>query len=109
MNEYIKSLENLNKYKDAIIREIRDISTNGVSKTQAQNLREYATQTRSADEMLLYLQYQMAREKSLQSAGNQLAVLIKRYKPNGMVVIRYLLGTFARWVMIQDKLKDKKG
>jgi len=108
MSDFIKKLETLNKEKETIIGSVRQINTGGVSKTQAQNLREYARQIESIDEIQLYLDYQCARDNKLQPAGEKLAVLIKNYKDKGIDVIRYLLGTFARWVLIESKKNEKK-
>ena len=107
MSDFIKKLETLNKEKKDIIGSVRQINTSGVSKTQAQNLREYARQIESIDEILLYLDYQCARDNKLKPAGEKLVVLIKNYKGKGIDVIRYLLGTFARWVLIQSKKNGK--
>jgi hypothetical protein len=103
MSDFIEKLETLNKNKDTIIHEVKKIPTVGVSKTQAQNLREYAAQTQSIEEILLYIDYQCARYRNLKSAGLRLMDLIKRYKVHGIAVIRYILGTFARWVIIESK------
>jgi hypothetical protein len=103
MSDFLEELKTLNNNKDAIIGKVRQIGTLGVSKTQAQNLREYAAQTESIDEILLYLDYQCARDRNLKPAGEKLAGLIKNYKDKGIEVIRYLLGTFARWVIIESK------
>jgi hypothetical protein len=103
MSDFIEKLEILNKNKDTIIEKVRQISTAGVSKTQAQNLREYSAQTQSIDEILLYLDYQCSRDRNLKPAGEKIAGLIKTHKDKGIDVIRYLLGTFARWVIIESK------
>ena len=75
----------------------------GVSKTQAQNLREYAARTESIDELLLYIDYQCVRDRNLKAAGMKLAELIKKHKSKEIEVIRYMLGIFARWAMIESK------
>ncbi len=108
MSEFLEKLEILNPHKDAIIAEVKQISTTGVSKTQAQNLREYSVQTQSIDEILLYLDYQCARDKKLEPAGEKLKDMIKKYKAKGIYVIRYLLGTFARWVLIENKRGERE-
>jgi hypothetical protein len=102
-NEFIEKLKILNKAKDTIINEIRGIKSQGVSKTQAQNLREYAVQTSSIEEVLLYIDYQCARERTLKDPGQELRKLMEKYKDQGIEVIRYMLGIFARHVMIQSK------
>jgi hypothetical protein len=107
MSEFLEKLEILNQHKDAIIAEVKQISTTGVSKTQAQNLREYSVQTQSIDEILLYLDYQCARDRNLKPAGEKLMDIIKKYKAKGIYVIRYLLGTFARWVLIEIKRGER--
>jgi hypothetical protein len=103
MSEFLEKLEILNQHKDTIIAEVKQISTTGVSKTQAQNLREYSVQTQSIDEILLYLDYQCARDRNLKPAGEKIMDMIKKHKAKGIHVIRYLLGTFARWVLIESK------
>lgn len=103
MSDFIEKLETLNKDKEKIIKEVRAINTAGISKTQAQNLREYSTRTQSIDEILLYIDYQCVRDRKLQDAGKRLTNLIEQYKGQGIEVIRYLLGTFARWVIIESK------
>jgi hypothetical protein len=103
MSEFLEKLEILDQHKNAIIAEVKQISTTGVSKTQAQNLREYSVQTQSIDEILLYLDYQCARDSNLKPAGEKLMDMIKKYKTKGIHIIRYLLGMFARWVMIESK------
>lgn len=109
MSDFIEKLEVLNQNKSQIIKDVREISTVGVSKTQAQNLREYSVQTQSIAEILLYLDYQMVRDRKLQDAGKKLSSLIEQYKNKikkeeiRIYVIRYMLGTFARWVMIESK------
>lgn len=103
MSNLIDNLNNLDRNKDRIIEEVKGISTVGVSKTQAQNLREYAARTESIDELLLYIDYQCVRDRNLKPAGNRLAELIKHHKDKGIGVIRYMLGIFARWVIIQAK------
>ena len=109
MSNFIKKLEVLNQNKEQINRAIREIPTVGVSKTQAQNLREYSVQTQSIDDILLYIDYQMVRDRKLQDAGKKLMGLIEKYrekiKDNEILIdmIRYMLGTFARWVMIESK------
>ena len=106
MSDFIEKLEILNKNKNGIINKARQINTAGVSKTQAQNLREYSAQTQSIDEILLYLDYQCARDRNLKPAGEKLTGLIKEYQDKGIEVIRYLLGTFARWVFIERKREE---
>jgi len=103
MSNFIENLKNLNQNKDIIIKKIREIDTTGVSKNQAQNLREYSTQTQSIDEILLYIDYQSVRDRKLTNAVEKLKVLINDHKDKGIDVIRYLLGTFARWVIIESK------
>lgn len=103
MSDLIEKLNILNQNKNAIIAEVKQISTAGVSKTQAQNLREYASQTVSIDEILLYIEYQCARDRNLKMAGEKLMDMIKKHKSKGIEIIRYLLGTFARWVLIESK------
>jgi len=106
MSDFISSLKVLNANKDNIIQDVRKISTQGVTKTQAQNLRENAARTDSIDEILLYIDYQCVRYRNLKSAGAQLSKLIKNYKErdkeHALELVRYLLGTFARWVMIES-------
>lgn len=106
MSDFLDKLKVLNENKDDIIKEVRGISTQGVSKNQAQNLRAYAVQTESIDELLLYIDYQCVRDWNLKPAWMKLAELIKKYKSKEIEVIRYMLGIFARWVMIE---KSKKG
>jgi len=110
MSDFISELNILNANKDKIIREVRAISTQGVTKTQAQNLRENAARTESIDEILLYIDYQCVRERNLKAAGSRLSELIKSYrdseKNNALVLVRYMLGIFARWVMIESKRED---
>ncbi len=103
MSDFLDKLNVLNENKDKIIQEVRKISTVGVTKNQAQNLRESAVRTESIDELLLYIEYQCVRDRNLKQAGAQLAELIKRHKEKGIEVIRFMLGTFARWVMIESK------
>lgn len=103
MSDLIKNMVTLSQNKDAIIKKIKEIDTAGVSKTQAQNLREYAAQTQSIEEILLYIEYQCARERRLQDAGDKLTKMITDYQREGIDVIRYILGTFARWVLIKSK------
>ena len=102
-NEFIEKLKILNQVKDALITEVRGIESRGVSKTQAQNLREYAVQTNSIEEVLLYIDYQCARDRNLKEPGQELRKLMGKYKNRGIEVIRYMLGIFARHVMIQSK------
>lgn len=111
MSDFLAQLKVLNENKDKIIEEVRRISTLGVTKTQAQNLREYAAQTESIDEILLYIDYQCAREKKenrrrFTKLMGELKALIITYKKKGIEVIRYMLGIFARWVMIESKKGD---
>jgi hypothetical protein len=109
MSDFIKKLTELNKNKEGVIQDIRRISTDGVSKTQAQNLREYAVKTDFIDEVLLYIEYQCARDKKMQKAGKELKELIqKKYKDKDIDVIRYMLGMYARLVMIKSKQGEKK-
>jgi hypothetical protein len=103
MSDIINKLKVLNENKDDIIKQVRGISTQGVSKNQAQNLRAYAVQTESIDELLLYIDYQCVRDRNLKAAGMKLAELIKKYQSKEIEVIRYMLGIFARWVMIESK------
>lgn len=105
MSDLIKKMETLSQNKDAIIKKIREIDTAGVAKNQAQNLREYSMQTQSIEEILLYIEYQCAREPKLRNAGETLKSMIKDYrdKVKDIDVIRYILGTFARWVLIKSK------
>jgi hypothetical protein len=103
MSDLLDKLKVLNDNKDEIIKEVRGISTEGFTKNQAQNLRENAAQTESIEEILLYIDYQCARERKLKPAGTRLSELIKRHKDKGIDVIRYMLGIFARWVMIESK------
>jgi hypothetical protein len=102
-NEFIEKLKILNKAKDTIINEIRGIKSQGVSKTQAQNLREIAVQSSSIEEVLLYVDYQSARNKIPKDVGRELRRLIEKHKNEGIEIIRYMLGVFARHVMIQSK------
>lgn len=106
MSDFIDNLNLLNENKDKIIEEVKGISTAGVSKTQAQNLREYAARTESIDELLLYIDYQCVRDRNLKTAGTRLVELIKLYKDKGIDVIRYMLGIFARWVIIRSRSGD---
>lgn len=108
MSEFIEKLKTLNESKDTLIAEIRAINSMGVSKTQAQNLREYAVQTNSIEEVLLYIDYQCAREKSLKEPGHKLSELIKKHKTKGIEVIRYIMGIFSRHVMIQARERGEK-
>lgn len=103
MNDFLDKLNILNQHKNEIIKEVREISTLGVTKTQAQNLREYAARTSSIDELLLYIDYQCVRDRNLKPAGVKLTELIKKHKSKEIEVIRYMLGIFARWVMIESK------
>lgn len=109
MSDFIEKLEVLNQNKSDIIKAVREITTVGVSKTQAQNLREYSVQTQSIAEILLYIDYQMVRDRKLQDAGKKLSSLIEQYKnkireeDKLIELTRYMLGTFARWVMIESK------
>jgi len=103
MSDFLNKLKVLNENKDEIIKEVRGISPQGVSKTQAQNLREYASRTESIDELLLYIDYQCVRDRNLKAAGMKLAELIKKHKSKEIEVIRYMLGIFARWVMIESR------
>lgn len=103
MSQFIEKLKTLNESKDTIITEIRGIESKGVTKTQAQNLREYAAQTGSIEEVLLYIDYQCARERTLKVPGHELRKLVEKHKRKGIEVIRYMLGIFARHVMIQSK------
>jgi predicted ThiF/HesA family dinucleotide-utilizing enzyme len=128
-NEFIEKLKILDEAKDTIITEIQCIQTIAITKTQAQNLREYAVQTNSIEEILLYIDYQYARnlknEKAkdpqkrkenkeynynLKCAINDLKKCIYYYKNKypaqkeaALEIVRYLLGIFARHVMIQSK------
>lgn len=126
MSDYLAKLQILNDNKDKIIADVRKINIKGdsqpkgntwgnhsskskdkgVSKTQAQNLREYATRTESIDELLLYIQYQCVREKELKEPFEELSKLITANKDKGIEVIRYMLGIFARWVMIESKRSE---
>ena len=104
MSDIIKELKILKpEKKNDIITNVRRITIGEATKTQAQNLREYSKKTESIEEILLYLEYQCIREKKLKHAGLQVINLIKKYKGDGIDVIRYLLGTFARWVIIESK------
>lgn len=110
MSDFIAQLKVLNENKDKIIEEVRGISTLGVTKTQAQNLRENAARTESIDEILLYIDYQCVRDRNLKAAGTRLSELIRSYKDRdkdkAIVLVRYMLGIFARWVMIESKRGD---
>lgn len=103
MSDFLDKLNVLNENKDKIIQEVRKISTVGVSKTQAQNLRENAARTESIEELLLYIEYQCVRDRNMKQAATQLAELIKRHKEKGIEFIRFMLGIFARWVMVESK------
>jgi len=110
MSDFLAQLKVLNESKDKIIEEVRGISTLGVTKTQAQNLRENAARTESIDEILLYIDYQCVRDRNLKAAGTRLSELIRCYKDrdkdNAIVLVRYMLGIFARWVMIESRRGD---
>jgi len=103
MNEFIKDLNALNAVKDDIIKAVIEIETKGFSKTQAQNFREYSTKTTSIEELKLYLDYQCARDRKLKQAVGNLKKIIDNYKDKGIHVTRYILGTFARHVIINSK------
>ncbi|MGD2089713.1 MAG: hypothetical protein PVH61_26290 [Candidatus Aminicenantes bacterium] len=106
MSDLIKTSEILDtEKKNKIIRDVRQIEIKTELKTQAQNLRELSTKTESIEEILLYLEYQCAREKKwkLNDVGAKLKQKINEYKNDDIEVIRYLLGTFARWVLIESK------
>ena len=108
MSNLIDNLNILNQNKDKIIEAIKRINTGAMTNTQAQNLREYAAQTESIDEILLYIDYQCARERKenrekFRKLVESLKKVIIEYKPKGIGVIRYMLGIFARRVIIRGK------
>lgn len=106
MSDFFKQIKEFNDLKDELIEEIRKIPTEGVSNSQAQNVREYSVRTNSIEEIKLYLKYQMSREKELIKAGNILNKLIEDYKDKGIDAVRYIMGTFARCVAINEKLGE---
>jgi len=108
MSDFLNQLNVLNQNKDQIIKAVREINTQGVSKSQAQNLREYAAHTESIDELLLYIDYQCVRDKNLKAAGTRLTELIKNHRDKGIGAIRFMLGIFTRWVMIESKKGEEK-
>jgi len=128
-NEFIERLKVLDEVKDAVITEIQAIQTKVITKTQAQNLREYASQTSAIEEVLLYIDYQCARNlksdkvndpqkrkqnkvynDNLRQTSNDLKKCIEYYKNKYhtkkevvLEIVRYAMGIFARNVMIQSK------
>jgi CO dehydrogenase/acetyl-CoA synthase gamma subunit (corrinoid Fe-S protein) len=107
MSQLVEKIKNLNLHKDMIIKDIREIKSTG-SNTQARNLQEYAAKTDSIEEILLYIDYQCARDKKMLTQGRELKNLVEKYKDKGIDVIRYLLGIFARYVLIQTKAQGAK-
>ncbi len=107
MSQFIEKLKKLNESKDTIISEVCGIDSEGVTKTQAQNLKEYANQTGSIEEVLLYIDYQCARERNFKEPGQVLKEVVGLHKDKGIEVIRYMLGIFARHVMIQSKQRGE--
>lgn len=103
MNETIERLKILDKNKDDIIKKINELKPEKFSKSQAQNLLAYSIQTNSVNEVLLFLEYQMARNKDLGETGIELKGLIEEKKESGIEVIRYLLGMFTRKVVIAER------
>ncbi len=127
--EFIEKLKIMDQVKDAVVTEIKGIQTKAITKTQAQNLREYASQTSSVEEVLLYIDYQCVRnlksEKvkdpkkskenkeyndSLKQTSNDLKKFIESYKNKystnkevALEIVRYAMGIFTRHVMIQSK------
>ncbi len=99
---YLDRIIKLNQLKDPIIKEVRAVDFKGFSNTQAQDFREHAMQTVSVQEILLYLDYQMARNINLRKPGAALRQLVVKYNPKGIDVIRYLMGTVVRQVTIQN-------
>ena len=102
-NQFIEKLKILNEVKDDIIKEIQRIKPKDISKTQAQNLRESAVQTGSIEEVLLYIDYQCAKKKIPKDSGRELMTLIEKHKAEGIEIIRYMMGVFARHVIIQNE------
>ena len=109
MSEFLEELKIIEpKKKDTIITEVKQVIVETDLKTQAQNLREYSTKTESIEEILLYLEYQCARDKKWIDIGDKIINLVKKHREDGIEVIRFLLGVFARWVIIQSKKNDNK-
>lgn len=114
MNETIERLKILDKNKDDIIKKINELKPEKFSKSQAQNLLAYSIQTNSVNEVLLFLEYQMAKdtkreggkkelsddEKKLIENWKDLKLLVEDYKGSSIEVIRYLLGMFTRRLVI---------
>jgi hypothetical protein len=131
--EFIEKLKILNQVKDTLIKEIQIIQTIAITKTQAQNLREYASQTDSIEEVLLYIDYQCVRNlksekvsdqkkrnenkkynESLRKTSQDLKKCIEFYKAEYsankeavLEIVRFALGVFARHVMIQSKQRGE--
>jgi hypothetical protein len=106
MSDLLDKLKVLNENKDEIIKKVREIEIGEITTTQAQNLREYAAHTESIEEILLYIEYQNARERKFAKAGPLLIKYIKNYQSKGIDIIRYMLGIFARWVIIKTRRGD---
>ena len=127
--EFIEKLKIMDQEKDAVVTKIKGIQTKAITKTQAQNLREYASQTSSIEELLLYIDYQCTRnlksekdkdpkkrkEKqeyndNLKQTSNDLKKCIESYKNKysskkevALEIVRYAMGIFTHHVMIQSK------
>lgn len=106
MSDFLDRLSKLKDNKDDIIKKVKEIEIGELTTTQAQNLREYAAKTDSIEEILLYIEYQNAREKKFRIAGPKLINLIKSYQIKDIEIIRYMLGIFTRWVIIKSRKEN---
>jgi len=119
MHKVIEKIKFIDENKEEIINDVRKIpDVNGYSKSQAQNLREYSAKTQSIRDIILYIDYQCARFNSNDKFNNASKRLMKhiyeyerKYQTYAIDAIRYLLGAFARLVIIKtEKMKkDRKG